>query len=95
MSRPQLEVIAGDPVVPVHKAALDWEIELDIRPTEPGHHAGEVEQAHLMCSRCRQSVTCLSVNLDRGAYVISPMRIVADMVRHIRESHCDGGGNLL
>jgi len=70
-----------------------WSLELDLRVTDEGHHRGEgVPQAHVVCSRDRQSVFCLSVDTRGGAYVFTVAGLSAAVLRHVREAHCDGGG---
>lgn len=89
------QVIAGDKIASFSETAMEWPAELEIRATEPGHQAGEgIDQAHLVCTECRQSVLPLSTDVKHQAYVHTPLRIAAAVLRHIRESHCDGGGNL-
>jgi hypothetical protein len=89
------EVIAGDTLVSFSGTAMEWPVNIEIRPTEPGHSTGEgIDQAHLVCSQCEQSVLPLSLEVGRRAYVHTPLRIAAAVLRHIREVHCDGGGIL-
>jgi len=100
--RSHLDAIEGDQAASVSATAAAWPVELDLRPTEPGHMAAgdrgrdQLEQAHLICGRqdCRQSVTVLALDTAAGAYVLTWAQVAADILRHVRESHCDGGGNL-
>lgn len=71
-----------------------WPLELDHRVTEDGdHRGGELAQAHLICGRCRQSVWCLSKDLDAGVGVFTLGQLGAAVTRHFREVHTDGGGS--
>lgn len=89
------QLIDGDTLVSFSGTAMEWPTELEIRPTEPGHVLGEgIDQAHLICTPCRQSVLPLSLEVGRRAYVHTPLRIAAAVLRHVREVHCDGGGIL-
>jgi hypothetical protein len=100
--RNHTDVIEGDQAATVSATAAGWPVELDLQPTEPGHHAASQRgrehlwQAHLVCGRrdCRQSVTVLALDVDAGAYVLTWAQVAADILRHVRESHCDGSGNL-
>ena len=70
-----------------------WPVELDLRPTEKGHDRGEgIPQAHVVCTRDRQSVFCLSPDTSHGMYVFAVADLSAAVLRHVREAHCDGGG---
>jgi hypothetical protein len=73
-----------------------WLLELDLRETEAGHARGAgVKQAHLICTRDRQSVYCLAVDLSHAVAVFTVEGLAAAVMRHVREVHCDGGGNLV
>ena len=71
-----------------------WPLELDHRTTGEDDDRGPgLEQAHLICGRCRQSVWCLSKDLAAGVGVFTPAQLAAATTRHFREVHTDGGGS--
>jgi len=73
-----------------------WPLEFSLRLTEIGNSRGPgVEQAHWVCAKDQQSVFCLSPNTEHDGYQTTCIDLIAAVMRHVRESHCDGGGVLL
>lgn len=82
---------------PLYAVCRGWPLDYTQGLTEPGHElgAGRV-QAHMACARCHQSVIVLTPDMRAGVGHRWTVELeLAQVVRHVREVHCDGGGNLL
>lgn len=69
--------------------AASWPVLFVLRHTEPGHDMGPgIQQAHLVCTACAQSVICLSPDTRNWTgYLVSPGEITARTLAHIRQCH--------
>jgi hypothetical protein len=75
---------------PGDRARADsWPVLFVLRDTEPGHLLGpSVQQAHLVCTACAQSVICLNPDTRNWTgYLVNPGEVTARTLAHIRLCH--------
>ena len=65
--------------------ASRWYWRLERRQTEPEHRIPNVEQYHLVCAACDNSITVMST--DGLGYLLNAERVLDEVTRHLRNIH--------
>jgi hypothetical protein len=67
--------------------AARWYFRLEPRRTDKGHRIPEVEQYHLVCAVCENSITVMSS--EGIGYLLYADQILDEVTRHLRNIHRD------